>query len=224
MGKRIITEADVERLAKDGVVEVVRGMVVTPLARDHASRKGIRLVYGGGSVPSAEDIPRDPVTGRKGPDARGPDARGPDGKAAEDGLRLTVAEEVARAIAEAADTHAAAAIPSYSPLAEAGVAGSLAEAAAGEPARALVVATGVNHPGVAAALTSSISECGADIQDISQTLVAEFFSMIFVVSLSSLGGGLTFRDFKERVEAAGRGAGAEVVVFHEQILNAMHRV
>jgi len=208
VGKRIITEADIEALAKDGVVEVVRGMVVTPLARDHASRHGIRLVYGGGTVPSAEDIPRDPVTGRKGP--------------SDDVLRVAVAEEVARAIAEASEPPASV-IPSYSPLAEPGVAGSLAEAAAGEPARAVVVATGANHPGIAAALTSSISECGADIQDISQTIVAEFFSMIFVVNLGAMADGLTFREFKERVEAAGRGAGAEVVCFHEAILNAMHR-
>lgn len=209
MGKRIITEAEIEALAKDGVVEVVRGMVVTPLARDHASRKGIRLVYGGGSVPSAEDIPRDPATGLKGP--------------SDDALRAAVAEEVARVIAESAGPREDV-IPSYSPLADPGAAGSLAEAVAGEPARAVVVATGVNHPGVAAALTASISECNADIEDISQTIVAEFFSMIFVVNLSATGCSVSFRDFKDRVEAAGREAGAEVVVFHEAILRAMHRV
>jgi len=209
LGKRIITEADIESLAKNGVVEVLRGMVVTPLAREYASRKGIRLVYGGGTVPSAEDIPRDPQTGLKG--------------LSEDVLKLTVAEEVARAIAEASEPPRDM-IPSFSPLASPSVADELAEASAKEPQRAVVVATGVNHPGIAAALTSAISECGADIQDISQTIVGEFFSMIFVVNLATITTGLTFRDFKERVENAGRGVGAEVVVFHQGILNAMHRV
>ncbi|NOZ02400.1 MAG: hypothetical protein GXP54_10990, partial [Deltaproteobacteria bacterium] len=64
--KKIITEEDIDSLAVDGEVEVVRGMIVTPLAREHASRNGIRLVYGGGTVPSAEDMPRDPESGRKG--------------------------------------------------------------------------------------------------------------------------------------------------------------
>jgi ACT domain-containing protein len=209
MSKKIVTEADIEALAKDGVVEVVRGMIVTPLAREHASRKGIRLVYGGGSVPSAEDIPRDPGTGRKGPP--------------EEALRQTVAEEVARLLSQMPDAREAS-IPSYSPLAAGTAATALAEAAAEEPARCVVVATGLNRPGIAATLSASISECGADIQDISQTIVSEFFSMIFVVNIENLGCGLTFRGFKEKVEAAGRTIGAECVVFHEAILRAMHRV
>ena len=56
------------------------------------------------------------------------------------------------------------------------------------------------------------------------SLVAEFFSMIFVVNLDKLGCGLTFRGFKDKVEGAGRTVGAETVVFHEAILRAMHRV
>jgi ACT domain-containing protein len=209
LGKQIITEAEIEGLARDGVVEVVRGMIVTPLAREHASRLGIRLVYGGGTVPGAEDIPRDPATGRTGPDV---DAT----------LRDSVAAEVVRAIAEVEAR--ASSIPSHSALARDDTAGVLAQASAGEPVRAVVVATGVNHPGIAAALTSSISGCDADIQDISQTIVSDFFSMIFVVDLTRLGCGLTFRGFKEKVEAAGKAVGAEVVVFHEDILRAMHRV
>ena len=209
MSRKIVTEADIEAMARDGVVEVVRGMIVTPLAREHASQKGIRLVYGGGSVPSAEDIPRDPGTGRKGP--------------SDEALRETVAVEVARLLAElpeVRDTY----IPAHSALASGSVADRLADAAADEPARCVVVATGVNQPGVVAALTSSISECGADIQDISQTLASDFFSIIFVVNLDNLGCGLTFKGFKEKVEAAGRGVGAETLVFHEAILRARHRV
>jgi ACT domain-containing protein len=210
VSRKIITESDIEALAKDGTVEIVRGMIVTPLAREHASRKGIRLVYGGGSVPSAEDIPRDPGTGLKGTQG-------------EEALRRTIAETVVRVMSDLDSPAARKAIPPHSPLAGERVAERIADARSGEPQRAVVVATGTNHPGVAAALTQAISECGTDIQDISQTIVADFFSMIFVLNLDTMGSGLSFKAFKERIEAAGRDVGAEVVVMHESILRAMHR-
>ncbi len=210
MSRKIISESDIEALARNGTVEVVRGMIVTPLAREYASRKGIRLVYGGGSVPSAEDIPRDPGTGLKGTEG-------------EQALRRTIAETVVRVMSDMDTPAARRAIPPQSPLASEGAGERLAEARAGEPQRAVVVATGNNRPGVAAALTQAISECGTDIQDISQTIVADFFSMIFVLNLDAMSGGLSFKAFKGKIEAAGRGVGAEVVVMHESILRAMHR-
>ncbi len=209
MSKKVITEADIEALARDGVVEVVRGMIVTPLAREYASRRGIRLVYGGGSVPSSEDIPRDPHSGGKGPVV-------PD-------VLVHVTEEVSRALLGVTDSPERS-IPEGSPVRDDRLPAALQEARAQEPARAVVVATGMNRPGVAAAVTSAISECGAEIQDISQTIVSDFFSMILVVNLETLKPGLSFRAFKDRVESAGRDIGAETAVFHEAILRAMHRV
>lgn len=207
MSKKVITEADIEALARDGVVEVVRGMIVTPLAREYASRQGIRLVYGGGSVPSAEDIPRDPQSGAKG-------LLSPQ-------VVERVVEEVSRVLASATGERA---IREQSPVRDERFQASLRDAGLAEPARAIVVAAGVNRPGIAATITSAISACGADIQDISQTIVSDFFSMILVVNLDTLTPGLSFRAFKDRVESAGRDIGAETVVIHEAILRAMHRV
>jgi len=209
VSKKIVTETEIESLAKNGVVEVVRGMIVTPLAREQASRLGLRLVYAGGSVPSAEDLPRDPATGRKGAES-------------EEALRRAVTDEVVKMMAEMS-VSAGRVIPAHSPLADTTTATRLAEAKAGEPQRAVVVATGRNHPGIASALTNAISGCGVDIQDLSQTIVSDFFSMIFVLNLDSLSGGLTFKGFKEKLEQAGKAVGAEVVVIHEAILQAMHR-
>ncbi len=208
MVRKIITEKDVDALASKGVLAVDSGMIVTPLAREYATRQGIRLVYASGSVPSAESIPRDPVSGSRGP--------------SDDRLRKVIAEEVVRALSQG--DRGGSFIPSYSPLAEDGAAARIAAHQAGEPNRAIVVATGRNQPGVAAALTSAISDCGTDIQDISQTIVANFFSMIFVVNLDTLKGGMTFKEFKNKVEVAGRAVGAEMMVMHEAILKAMHRI
>jgi ACT domain-containing protein len=209
MGKKVITEDEVESLSREGILTLRRGMVLTPSAREFASRKGIRIVYGGGSVPSAEDIPRDPATGNKGIDVR------------------KIVEEVTReVIGEAGTTEQVGSESGASPVfsEDKNIASVLEQAISEEPPRAVVVSTGVNRPGIAAALTSAISECGADIQDISQTIVSDFFSMIFVVNLKTMKEGYTFKTFKEKVEAAGRSVGAETVVFHEAILKAMHRV
>lgn len=209
MSNKIVTESEIESLAKNGVVEVIRGMIVTPLAREYASRHGIRLVYAGGSVPSAEDLPRDPLTGRKGAES-------------EEALRLAVTDEVVKMMTEMS-VGAARFVPPHSALAAPDAASRLAEAKAGEPQRAVVVATGRNRPGIASTLTNAISGCGVDIQDLSQTIVSDFFSMIFVLNLDTMTGGLTFKGFKEKLEAAGRAVGAEVVCIHEAILQAMHR-
>ncbi|MBP7126252.1 hypothetical protein KBD49_07800 [Myxococcota bacterium] len=209
MTARVITETEIEALARDGVVEVRRGMIVTPLAREHASRKGIRLVYAGGTVPSAEDLPRDPGTGRKG-------------VLVDEALRQRIADVVVQAMTERS-VQAARTISPHSPLQEPGVADRLAEAAAREPQRAVMVATGTNRPGIAAAISQAISACGVDIQDLSQTVVGDFFSMIFILNLDTMTQGLSFKAFKQRLEEAGKSVGAEVMVIHEAILKAMHR-
>lgn len=213
MGKKIVTEKDIEALASRGVIEVDSNMIVTPLAMEYAMRQGIRLVYAEGSVPSAESVPGDPVSGSRGPD--------------DDRLRKVIVEEVFRVMGGSEGSPGRAGgriIPSYSPLAQDDVGQKIAAHQAGEPNRGIVVATGRNQPGVAAALTSAISDCGTDIQDISQTIVSNFFSMIFVVNLDSLKGGMNFKEFKEHVEKAGRSVGAEMSVMHEAILKAMHRI
>ena len=209
MGKKIVTEKDVEALALHGIIEVNSSMIVTPLAMEFAMRHGIRLVYAEGSVPSAESVPIDPVSGSRGLD--------------DDRLRNVIAEEVVRALSSSSgpSPHF---IPSYSPLAQDGAAKTIADHRAGEPNRGIIVATGRNQPGVAAALTSAISDCGTDIQDISQTIVSNFFSMIFVVNLDSMKNGMNFKEFKDYVGQAGRSVGAEMSVMHEAIMKAMHRI
>ena len=44
--KRIVTDRDLEALAKDGVFHVTSNMILTPFARDFAVQNGIRLEHG----------------------------------------------------------------------------------------------------------------------------------------------------------------------------------
>lgn len=195
--KSVITENDIDRLAKGSVLEVTRDMIITPLAREYASRKGVRLVYSKGNVPSSEEIPE---------------------HIPQESLSALVASEVI-AVLEKERKHTA-------KFSEANLAYPLVESPKnGKVERAIVVATGLNRPGIAAALTTAISDCGADIQDISQTIVSEFFCMIFVVNLSGIHEkGMNFLGFKEKIETAGKQINSEVFVMHEAILRTMHRI
>jgi ACT domain-containing protein len=88
--------------------------------------------------------------------------------------------------------------------------------------RAVVTTTGRNRKGVLAAMAALVAEAGGDIQDVSQTIVADFFTMIMVVDTSELS--LSFADFKERLVSTSAGEGIHTVVMHENVLSALQRV
>jgi ACT domain-containing protein len=91
--------------------------------------------------------------------------------------------------------------------------------------RAVITTTGNNDQGIAARVTSVISEAGGDIVDISQTLVGDYFTMILVVDLSKMAAsGMTFHAFRQKLEEASALIGISITVMHEDILNAMHRI
>lgn len=88
--------------------------------------------------------------------------------------------------------------------------------------RAVVTTTGKNQRGIVAKIAQAIADAGGDIVDISQTLVSEYFTMIIVVDTSSLG--VSFAEFKRRLEQAVAALGAKCLVMHEEVVNALQRV
>lgn len=192
-------------MAKGKKFMVTQDMIVTSWASEWASRNGITMEYERRAVPNSESIPFDAKTG--------------DDQDMEK-IAGILAQEVLRGLESRPAT-------AGGDTWQAGLTGPVPPSAPEleNEAQAVVVATGVNQPGVAAGLSDAISSCGADINDISQTLAGDFFSMIFVVDTSGIGSkGMSFMAFKERVEEAGKGVGAQCVVFHAKILKAMHRV
>jgi ACT domain-containing protein len=88
--------------------------------------------------------------------------------------------------------------------------------------RAVVTTTGKNQRGIVAKIAQAIADAGGDIVDISQTLVSDYFTMIIVVDASALT--VSFADFKSRLERAVSALGAECLVMHEEIVEALQRV
>ena len=93
----------------------------------------------------------------------------------------------------------------------------------GGAARAVVTTTGKNQRGIVAKIAQAIADAGGDIVDISQTLVSDYFTMIIIVDTGRAVG--VVRRVQDPARAyGGRRLGAECLVMHEDVVNALQRV
>ena len=88
--------------------------------------------------------------------------------------------------------------------------------------RAVITVTGKDKMGIIAMTSTECAKYGANIVDISQTVMKEYFAMIMLAELDELT--LDFSEFSEKLKEAGRQSGVEISVMHEDIFNAMHRI
>lgn len=91
--------------------------------------------------------------------------------------------------------------------------------------RIVVTSTGRNRNGIVAGLAKVIDELNGDIRDLSQTIVGDYFTMIFVVDISgATAEGTRFVHLRERLQEVARDLGIHVVALHDDILSSMHTV
>ena len=88
--------------------------------------------------------------------------------------------------------------------------------------RAVITVTGKDKVGIIAMASAECAKYGANILDISQTVLKEYFAMIMLTELDGLN--TDFSDFADKIKLAGIEAGVEISVMHEDIFNAMHRI
>ena len=88
--------------------------------------------------------------------------------------------------------------------------------------KAVVTVTGKDKIGIIAAASAECSKYGANIIDISQTVMKEYFAMIMLVDIEELN--LSFADFAEAMRVSGEELGVDIRAMHEDIFNAMHRI
>jgi ACT domain-containing protein len=88
--------------------------------------------------------------------------------------------------------------------------------------RVIIAAFGKDRPGIVAAIANTLAENSCSIEDISQTLMQEFFSMIMVVDISSCPIDLTA--LTEKIKATEQRLGMKVYMMHEDIFQFMHRI
>ena len=88
--------------------------------------------------------------------------------------------------------------------------------------KAVISVTGKDGVGIVAKVSVKCAECGANIVDISQTVLDGYFAMILIAEVSSLN--IQFGDFVDAMTSLGNENGLRIHTMHEDIFNSMHRI
>lgn len=88
--------------------------------------------------------------------------------------------------------------------------------------RIIITAFGLNKPGIVASITKALGDAMCDIQDISQKLMDEFFTMIMVVDISN--SPKDFKDIQDLLTDVANTLKIKIYCQHEDIFRNMHRI
>ncbi len=105
-------------------------------------------------------------------------------------------------------------------IASASESGAPAASAPGN--RAIVTIVGPDRVGIIAGIANVLAEANANIIDISQSVMREFFAMIMMVDLER--STLPFDVLRERLRAKGAELSVQVSIQREDIFKVMHRI
>ena len=89
-------------------------------------------------------------------------------------------------------------------------------------AKAVISVTGKDNVGIIAKVSNKCAYYGANIIDISQTVLDEYFAMIMIVEIHELN--VPFTEFVDAVSALGKENGLEIHAMHEDIFDSMHKI
>ena len=88
--------------------------------------------------------------------------------------------------------------------------------------RAVVTVTGKDKKGIIAKVSAFLAEKGVNVEDISQTILQDYFAMIMLVDISDIK--VELSELAKECEQMGREIGMSVRLQHEAIVNAMHNI
>lgn len=88
--------------------------------------------------------------------------------------------------------------------------------------KAVITVTGKDTKGIIAKVSTRCADFGANIIDISQSVLKDYFAMIMLVEIDDLT--ISFGQFVDELKALGDQNGLLIQAMHEDIFNSMHRV
>ncbi|MCZ7603507.1 MAG: ACT domain-containing protein [Melioribacteraceae bacterium] len=88
--------------------------------------------------------------------------------------------------------------------------------------RVIVTSFGLNEPGIVAAITKALSDAKCDIQDISQKIMEEFFTMIMIVDITH--SPRDFKELQEEMKSIAENLKIKIYLQHEDVFRMMHRL
>lgn len=88
--------------------------------------------------------------------------------------------------------------------------------------KCVISVLGKDRSGIVAAIAVALAECGANIDDISQTILNEIFSMTMLTTLDT--GKADFNAVQERLKAVGDELGVQVIIQREDVFQYMYKI
>ncbi|MGF6907616.1 ACT domain-containing protein [Fusobacterium sp. PH5-44] len=87
---------------------------------------------------------------------------------------------------------------------------------------AILSVIGKDTVGILATVSNECVKYNANITDVSQSVIGDFFAMIMVVNLDKLN--VEFTKFVDAMKVSGKEKNLEIHVMHEDIFNSMHKI
>ena len=88
--------------------------------------------------------------------------------------------------------------------------------------KAVITVTGKDSVGIIARVATACAEFDANIVDISQSVLQDYFAMIMLADIDRLN--IDFSTFVDKLAELGRDQGLEIHAMHEDIFNVMHHI
>ena len=88
--------------------------------------------------------------------------------------------------------------------------------------KAVVTVVGHDSKGIIAKVSAKCAEVGANITEISQSVLKEYFAMIMVIDIDDIN--MPFTDFVDVMRKLGEDNDLDIRTMHEDIFTSMHRI
>lgn len=88
--------------------------------------------------------------------------------------------------------------------------------------KAVISVTGKDNVGIIAGVSTICADKGANILDITQSVLSEYFAMIMLADIDGLT--IPFSEFVDLLEQYGESRALQIHTMHEDIFNTMHHI
>ncbi len=88
--------------------------------------------------------------------------------------------------------------------------------------KVILTSFGMNHPGIVAGVTKTLSDADCDIEDMSQKLMGDFYTMIIILDISNSPKDLS--ELQNDLNAVAEKLKIKIYLQHEDLFRYMHRV
>ena len=88
--------------------------------------------------------------------------------------------------------------------------------------RVILTSFGMNHPGIVAKVTTTLSNAKCDIRDLSQKIMDEFYTMIIIIDISN--SPLELGEIQNELNKVADELKIKIYLQHEDLFRHMHRV